>query len=88
MCRVGGERAVVCSGWEKGGCMVRVGKERLYGPGGERAVVCSGWGKSGCMVRVGIFLDFVRLTTRTMHPHWGVRAGSQTKTKWPQSGWH
>ena len=25
--------------------------------------------KSGKMFRVGIFLDFVRLTTRTMHPH-------------------
>ena len=25
--------------------------------------------KSGNIFRVGIFLDFVRLTTRTMHPH-------------------
>ena len=36
--------------------------------------------KGGNVFRVGIFVDFVRLTTRTMHPPWGVRAGSQTKS--------
>ena len=38
--------------------------------------------KSGNIWRVGIFLDFVWLTTRTMHPRGGciVRAGSQTKS--------
>ena len=30
---------------------------------------CSRWKKSGNICRVGIFLDFVWLTTRTMHPH-------------------
>ena len=38
--------------------------------------------KSGKIFRVGIFLDFVWRsgTTRTMHPMWGVRAESQTKS--------
>ena len=37
--------------------------------------------KSGNFFRcMGIFLNFVRHTTRTMHPPWDVRAGRQTKS--------
>ena len=35
---------------------------------------------TGNTFRLGISLDFVWLTTRTIHPPWGVRAGGQTKS--------
>ena len=54
---------------------------KLWGVDQHGARVSS-WKRGAKFFWVGILLDFVRLTTRTMHPHGGciVRAEGQTKS--------
>ena len=50
-------------------------KDRQHFPGGYLLFLVSSGSpkKTGDLFRVGIFLGFVRLTTRTMHPRVGPR---------------
>ena len=59
---------------------------RVGGGGGRARVMACAQKKSGHTFRVGIFLDFVRVTTRTMHPHEAYVRGATRNRIDPHGG--